>query len=189
MGEGMILPVEAFEQRLKGMAGDRRPLLIFDQFEEFYTLFEEAPRKDALRDALRAHDHITEILSTFINDNDAPYKFLFVFREDYLAKLTKLFQLCPDLPDHYLRLTPLDRDAAREAIVKPITKYNEFHQEHDENYQPFEFDEHLVNHILDELEAVENEEKRITSMNSKQSWECRSRRPTLSPTLRPIFKR
>ncbi|HEX5733388.1 MAG TPA: CHAT domain-containing protein [Blastocatellia bacterium] len=82
------------------------PLLIFDQFEEFVTLFEIAPRGEELKKAQVVQQAILEILVEFIRDRALAINILFVFREDYLAKLTKLFVRCPDLTDQYLRLTP-----------------------------------------------------------------------------------
>jgi hypothetical protein len=84
----------------------RRPLLIFDQFEEFITRFEEVPRQDELADALDIQDSILRTLVELLWDDALAVKLLFVFREDYLAKLNKLFVLCPPLKDQYLRLTP-----------------------------------------------------------------------------------
>src|SRR5262249_16379783 len=97
-----------------------RPLLIFDQFEEFITLFEEAPRGDALKDAQVIQSNLLSFLAGLIHDASLAIKLLFVFREDYLAKLTKLFKLVPNLTDQYLRLTRLGTEALSEIIQGPF---------------------------------------------------------------------
>ena len=78
-----------------------RPLLIFDQFEEFITLFEEAQRMDTnetgggAKVALAAQADILQTLVELIQDETLPVKIIFAFREDYLAKLSLLFEYCP----------------------------------------------------------------------------------------------
>src|ERR1051326_3397927 len=62
-----------------------RPLLIFDQFEEFITLFEETRAAPEVRAA------ILEALVRLIQDRKLPVKIVFCFREDYFAKLNVLF--------------------------------------------------------------------------------------------------
>ena len=51
----IVLSCDAFMEKLTALRdGPRgqRPLLIFDQFEEFFTLFEVAPKKEAQEEAL-----------------------------------------------------------------------------------------------------------------------------------------
>ncbi|HEX8140767.1 MAG TPA: hypothetical protein VF544_24585 [Pyrinomonadaceae bacterium] len=102
----IVLSAEEFKRRIRELPANRRPLLIFDQFEEFSTLFEEAPRGEAIKQAQAAHEAILNTLVELLRDARLPVKLLFVFREDYLAKLSKLFALIPDLLDQYVRLTP-----------------------------------------------------------------------------------
>lgn len=108
----VVLSTDVFRSRvesLKQTFSEQVPLLIFDQFEEFVTLFEEAPRKEAeILEAMEAQESILRAIVALMRDQQLQIKLLFVFREDYLAKLTKLFALCPDLPDQYLRLTAPD---------------------------------------------------------------------------------
>lgn len=101
---------------------EMRPLLIFDQFEEFITLFEEAAHArtangDEVRLAQRA---ILEAVTDLIHDETLPIKILFVFREDYLGKLSILFENSPDLLDQYLRLLPPRVEKLQEIIRAPF---------------------------------------------------------------------
>jgi hypothetical protein len=103
----------------------RCPILIFDQFEEFITLFEEAVRvgdtKEA-REAAQAQEKILRALVGLLQDKTLPVKILLVFREDYLAKLDVLFEHCPDLLDQYLRLRSPRVEDLKQIIRAPFEK-------------------------------------------------------------------
>ena len=97
----IVLSAAEMKKRIQELPKDARPLLIFDQFEEFCTLFEEAPRGEAIKEAQLAQETLLKVLLELLRDSMLPVKLLFVFREDYLAKLAKLFALRPDLSDQY----------------------------------------------------------------------------------------
>jgi hypothetical protein len=118
----IVLSVEAFLSQLDSASNSRRPLLMFDQFEEIVTLFEEV-NHDNLSEARAAQSRILDALITVIRDTSLPVKLLLVFREDYLAKLMTLFKACPNLFDHYLRLLPLPTSAAYQIIRGPFEKF------------------------------------------------------------------
>lgn len=105
-----------------------RPLLIFDQFEEFITLFEEAQRvgtaaetKLALEQVPAAQQDILATLVDLIQDETLPIKIIFSFREDYLAKLSLLFDYCPELMDQAQRLLPPSIEELPQIIRAPFT--------------------------------------------------------------------
>lgn len=114
---------EFFKQldRLRHKRHDEpRPLLIFDQFEEFITLFEEAgavPSKDS---PSTIQTNILTVLTSILQDESLPVKLLFVFREEYLAKLNILFKAAPELLDQYVRLLPPRVEEAQEIILAPF---------------------------------------------------------------------
>lgn len=98
------------------------PLLIFDQFEEFVTLFEEAPEsREKFAEAAQAQNTLLEFFADLLRDETLPVKLLFVFREDYLAKLSKLFALVPNLRDQHVRLTFPDSSVLKKLIRGPFT--------------------------------------------------------------------
>lgn len=115
-------------RRLKSSGmGEARPLLIFDQFEEFVTLFEEASRggvteeaRLAQREAPQAQRLILKALTRLLYDDQLPIKILFVFREDYLAKLNVLFENCPNLLDQYSRLLMPRVEVLQQIICAPF---------------------------------------------------------------------
>ncbi|PYS23856.1 MAG: hypothetical protein DMF72_07770 [Acidobacteria bacterium] len=126
-------------QELRASSPTRRPLLIFDQFEEFATLFEEAPRGDDIESAQQAQQAILKLIVELQRDVTLPVKLLFSFREDYLAKLSKLISLWPDLSDQSLRLTPPSKDALPTIIRGSFEKY------------PGSFGKELSANLTDEL--------------------------------------
>jgi hypothetical protein len=110
--------------RLKRRVDEPRPLLIFDQFEEFITLFEDAstggsavPSKDS---PSTIQGNILTVLTSILQDESLPVKLLFVFREEYLAKLNILFKAAPELLDQYVRLLPPRVEEAQQIILAPF---------------------------------------------------------------------
>ncbi len=75
--------------------------------------------------------------------------FLMALREDALAKIDRFKATIPGLFANYLRLEHLDRDAAREAIVGPVTRYNEL----DGEGPPVAIEPALVEAVLDQVAA------------------------------------
>jgi hypothetical protein len=114
-------------------------LIILDQFEEYllyhdgeegtHTLAADLPRALA-RPNLRA-------------------SFVISIREDALAKLDRFKGRIPTLFDNYLRVHHLDRKGAREAIVRPIEKYNELARAEPK----FAVEPELADTLLRELET------------------------------------
>jgi len=140
--ESIELSVDAFRERLEQFrpgavqessaeprADERasvRPLLIFDQFEEFITLFEEANRvgvreiSGRIEDVRGTQNGILNLIVSLIQDQTLPVKIIFAFREDYLAKLYLLFDHCPQLLDQAQRLLPPHVDLLPEIIRAPF---------------------------------------------------------------------
>ncbi len=117
-GERVVLSVEELLDRLEALRGvevEAHPLLIFDQFEEWVTLFEGAKE---------TRDRILDVLvKLLLKDPQLPVKILISLREDYLARLEPLFERCPVLPDHYVRLTALRGQQITEVIRGPFEKH------------------------------------------------------------------
>jgi hypothetical protein len=121
--ERTLLPVEKFLEILRQKAGMIYPLIIFDQFEEWITLFEESSTGQTVEEARASRENIQRAIVSMINDSKLPVKVLISLREDYLAKLTPFFNQCPSLPDQHLRLTTLKSDELYMAIRGPFEKY------------------------------------------------------------------
>lgn len=122
--EHVVLSVEEFEKTLRRPDWAVRSLIIFDQFEEWVTLFEA----ETSEEAKAAQENIRDMIAALINDRQLQVKVLIVLREDYLAKLESLFEKCPNLTDQYLRLTSLSSSQIYQAIRGPFEKYPEKYQ-------------------------------------------------------------
>lgn len=107
----------AFAERLRASPKGVTQLLIFDQFEELVTLTADA---SAAESALRAQQNIVDLLVSILHDPSLPTRLLFVFREDYLARLDLLFYHCPELPDQFLRLTAPSGESLMHIIRGPF---------------------------------------------------------------------
>ena len=118
--ERVVLPVASFLETIKKKAPSTRPLLIFDQFEEWFTLFEEGAKRKQAGEAQAAQVNIRDAILSLLRETKLPVKILLVLREDYLAKLTPFFKRYPNLPDQYLRLTPLKGTEIKRIIRGPF---------------------------------------------------------------------
>ncbi len=92
-------------------------LIILDQFEEYFLYHghEQGPG---------TFDYE---FPRVVNRPDLQVNFLIGIREDALARLDRFKGRVPDLFANYLRLEHLDRDAAQQAIERPLRQYNHSH--------------------------------------------------------------
>ena len=106
-------------------------LLILDQAEEYF-LYHEAERGFALE------------LPDLVTRPGLRVRALLSIRDDALSKLDRFKGRIPNLFANYLRLDHLDRRAAREAVVRPVERFNELTGE------SIEVEEELVEAVLDQ---------------------------------------
>jgi hypothetical protein len=103
---------ETLESGAKSAGGEL--ILILDQFEEYFLYHSQ-------------EDGVGTFAVEFprvVNRTNLRASFLISTREDALAKLDRFKGRIPNLFDNYLRIEHLDREAARDAIVKPLEEYN-----------------------------------------------------------------
>jgi WD40 repeat protein len=84
-----------------------------------------------------------------VNSPDLRVNFLVAIREDSLAKLDAFKGRIPNVLGNYLRLEHLDRQAARAAIVEPISQYNRLVAE----AEIVEIEPELVDAVLGQVAA------------------------------------
>jgi CHASE2 domain-containing sensor protein len=111
-------------------------LIVLDQFEQY----------------LAAHpadsgDGLGEELPRLVADRDLPVRILLALRDDALAGLDRFKGRIPELFDNYLRLDRFDPKAAREAIERPIERWNSGAAE------PVDLEDGLVDEVLRQLAA------------------------------------
>jgi WD40 repeat protein len=108
----VVLSIAQFEDRLRAAPPSHRPLIVFDQFEEILTLFDD----DGAKASRRA---LTEMIVRLLRAA-LPVKLLFAFREDYLGKVKQLLAARPELVDQALRLGPPAADTLTTIIRGPF---------------------------------------------------------------------
>ena len=122
-------------------ATDATLLVILDQFEEYFLY-----RSRESRDRLFADE-----LATCINRSDLRVHFLISIREDAYSGLGDLFKgRISNVYGNYFHLEHLTREAAREAIEKPVASFNELHP----HRAPVEIGPGLVDAVLDQLRPM-----------------------------------
>ncbi len=89
-------------------------LFIFDQFEQYF-----------LYDAAQRSESFDLEFARAVNRSDVRAHFLVSMREDELARLDRLHKRIPNLFTNRFSLQSLTRDAAKEAIVRPIALFAE----------------------------------------------------------------
>ena len=92
-------------------------LLVVDQFEELFTLCQEAPE----RCRSQAEQFIDQ-LDDAVRRGNARIKILLTLRADFLDRCLAHSALRKLLEDHQLLLGPLDEAGLREAIVRPAAE-------------------------------------------------------------------
>jgi WD40 repeat protein len=110
----IVLSTETFEERLRAVCQTDRPLIVFDQFEEIVTLFDEAG-------AGEGQQRLVQLIHMLLRA-PLPVKLVFAFREDHLGKIKQLLAACPELVDQALRLTPPAAEALPTIIRGPFER-------------------------------------------------------------------
>jgi tetratricopeptide (TPR) repeat protein len=110
-----------FLEKLRAPSDLGVPLLIFDQFEELVTLFEENPKEREKFEAARtARLAIEKLLCELLLHDALPLKIVFTFRDDYLARLTPLFSRIPNLMDQGVRLAAPQIEVVQRIVRGPF---------------------------------------------------------------------
>jgi WD40 repeat protein len=119
-------------------------VLILDQFEEYFLYSSSEPTPARLADEL----------ATCVNRPDLPVNILISIREDAYAGLGDLFKgRIANVYGNYLHIDYLSRDAAHDAICKPLTVYNG-----QPDLPEVEIEPALVDAVLDQVRAENGNE-------------------------------
>lgn len=106
------------------------PVLVLDQFEEIFTLQSETVRTAlaATLGELASPGLPTRIRQTIRPGERAPYtetppevRVILSLREEYVGALEQLVPTVPTLFERRFRLSPLTREMASQAVIKPAT--------------------------------------------------------------------
>jgi WD40 repeat protein len=151
-------------------------LVILDQFEEHFQY--AAPGDDA--------ESFDDALVAALVDRGLRANFLFAIREDSLAKLDQFKGRIPNLFDNYLRIEHLKEAAAKEAIEKPVARFNELYRE---GQAPVRLGEGLVDKVLGEVQAgrVAISDAALGGVDSAPSGEMRVETPFLQLVMTRLW--
>jgi Novel STAND NTPase 1 len=124
--ENPVMPcsLEQFLKTIDEKVPGVHPVLIFDQFEELFTLFGQDRSRAVVEQALQAE--LLQTLFQLINSESLRVKVVITIREDFLGKLEILAKTYPQVFDHRVRLGHLDEANARKAILDPFKNGNPF---------------------------------------------------------------
>jgi DNA-binding winged helix-turn-helix (wHTH) protein len=86
----------------------RSVIFFLDQFEEFFSLLDEAARQRFIKAA-----------SLLFASQNLPVKLVFVLREDFLAEMSQFKTAIPEIFHHEYRVKRLSREQATRAIIEP----------------------------------------------------------------------
>ncbi len=132
--------LERWAERLDEEEGAGELFIILDQFEEYFLYHPNEKRTGTF----------AAEFPRAVNRPDLPVNFLISIREDSLAKLDRFKTSIPNLFQNYLRVEHLDAKSARDAISKPIERYNELsHHE-----QPIKIEKDLAKVVIDQVSQV-----------------------------------
>lgn len=111
---------------------------ILDQFEEYFLYHPVS----------QVENNFDVELARAVNREDVNASFVLSMREDGLSKLDRFQGRIPNLLNNLLRLEHLDRQAANDAIRKPLDEYN---RRLTDGRRPMEIGDKLVKELLNEL--------------------------------------
>jgi len=116
-------------------------LVILDQFEDYFP-YQSGEMPDR---------PFADELASCINRADLQAKFLISIREDAYSSLGDLFKgRISNVYGNYFHLEHLTREAAREAIEKPIASFNKLHVDQ----VPVQIEPGLIDVVLDQLSQL-----------------------------------
>ena len=153
--ENLPCSPDSFLAVVRDKSKDSRAVLVFDQFEELFTLFEPREGSDATEmQALqqRLLDAILEMATTAT----LRAKILICIREDYLGKLQVLATSYPQILDHRVRLSYLSSVEAEQAILCPFGRKKQRTNGSVEEWNPYaaQINKQLADRIVEDLIAV-----------------------------------
>jgi hypothetical protein len=139
------------------------PVLVFDQFEEVFTLRDEAFRRgfaSEVGELSRPQSHRRasgQSPDAPAKEPPAPdVKIIISLREEYLGKLEEFSSSIPDLFHERLRLSSLNTEEAKEAIVEPAKFEGDAWSS-----PPFELEPACLDSLIDFIDGASDKAKVI----------------------------
>jgi WD40 repeat protein len=120
-------------------------LIILDQFEEYFVYH---PTDEGLG------KFADEFSRAVVNLNQRA-NFLISIREDWVSRLDRFRGRIPNLFENSIRIDHLEQNAARDAIVEPIRKYNKIIREQQKEQPEVEITPGFISEVLHQLEELD----------------------------------
>ena len=114
-------------------------MVLLDQFEDYFKYPDTGPRTFVAEFAEAVHRSGLSV------------SFLLSLRDDALSRLDRFKTLIPNLLANTLRLEPLDREQAAQAIVRPVEAYGALPPQERAHPGSFSVEPALVDAVLDEV--------------------------------------
>ncbi|HEX6107112.1 MAG TPA: hypothetical protein VFZ26_16100 [Gemmatimonadales bacterium] len=122
-GRSLALGIEEFRALLAALGPEHGALLVFDQFEELVTLFEDAPSTEELPGSLALQQRIFDLLVEALTSTTLAAKFVFSMREDYLGRLAPFLSRVPDLRERFVHVDALRGSDLQRIVRGPIERF------------------------------------------------------------------
>ena len=107
---------EKLVELVKKMAGEKRVILVADQFEECFTLCQGTPGKDKQR------QDFFECLMTALELGKNQLCLVITMRDDFFGKCAEYGKLAALIDENFVRIKPMEPAQLKEAITKPAEK-------------------------------------------------------------------
>jgi Novel STAND NTPase 1 len=121
----VLCSLERFLTILEMQAPNTRSVLIFDQFEELFTLFGQS-KDEAVAQEQALQDALLDTIFRIVTSEVLKTRIVLIIREDFLGKLEILAKRYPQVFDHRVHLGYLDASSASKAILGPFEPDNPF---------------------------------------------------------------
>jgi WD40 repeat protein len=141
-GLGLLAAVQSYKKWT-----DRTLLVILDQFEEYFQYHHQEDGEGSF---------FVEFPRLLYREG-LPIHFLVSIRQDSLAALDRFKRNIPGLFDNRLSIDFLSPMAAKDAILKPIEKFNEEVQVKNIPFEPIKISEDLAINVVEEIISAQGD--------------------------------
>ena len=137
------------------------PVIVFDQFEEIFTLQSAKVREEVIAELAPVVRGIMpkEVKTKLQEAEPKPFgekspevKFVFSLREEFVGQLQRFAARIPAILDNVFLLGPLSREAAEDALTKPA-----LHKNPALICPPFDYDKDELGSVIDFLKGRSGE--------------------------------
>ncbi|MGX1929709.1 nSTAND1 domain-containing NTPase [Flagellimonas sp. 2504JD4-2] len=148
------------------------PVLVFDQFEEIFTLGYEKERRKAFFEEISKLEGVKYIKSgddeaigsKYQLESPPKVKIVLSFREEFLAEIEEIAENVPGILSNRFRLTEMTKEQARLAIEEPARI------SHEELFTPkFTYSEGAIKSVIDFL-IKRDYRQRLKSITYSLKW-------------------